>query len=651
MSDTTMWLGPAGRLFVKDPLPPATGSPATAAATAAPAFPYDQTFLLHSDPGAQRTIYLDFDGEVVSDTVWNTSYGLSTDPQPPFDIDGNPAHWSNTELDLVQSVFQRVAEDFAPFAVDVTTAQPDPAALNRSSGSDQVYGTRVLITPSTEAAGLICNNACGGVAYIGVFDDVSNTTYEPAWVFPQLLSESAKNIAEAVTHEAGHNLGLQHDGTASDTYYAGQADWAPIMGVGYYKPLVQWSQGEYTGANNTEDDLAIISSHGLPTMPDDYGSTIATATPLTTRSVTGLISTRADADVFAVSHHCSTPLTATVTPAAVSPDLDASLQILASDGSVLAQDDPPSATVSVDQASGLGAAATVSASAGIYYVRVDGVGLGNPASGYSDYASLGRYTLTVTSCPTPTTPLNVVVTKNDSARTATISWDAPADAGDSPVTGYQVTRSGRSVTGAGPQTTLTAAGTRSVTFADLGADSLYRLTVAAVNDNGTSSVAGGTVHLRPGNLLVNGGFEADRDRNGRPDGWAAGPAFTRSSVRHHQGHFAARHYSTRNATVVARQSVPFLLGGSRYRFGGFIDIPRTTDQLGYVIQIRWLDRRGSLLRTDRVRQWTHGTGGWVTVKRRLTSPVGTTRAEVQLVATSLKGSVYVDGLLLRRRWG
>jgi hypothetical protein len=69
------------------------------------------------------------------------------------------------------------------------------------------------------------------------------------------------------SHEAGHNVGLGHDGTASVGYCQGHGAWAPIMGVGYYRGISQWSKGEYAGANNTEDDHAVIGSHGSRSAP------------------------------------------------------------------------------------------------------------------------------------------------------------------------------------------------------------------------------------------------------------------------------------------------------------------------------------------------------------------------------------------------
>ncbi len=126
----------------------------------------------------------------------------------------------------------------------------------------------MLITPSDAAHDAICGG-CGGVAYLDVFTTVNGNGggaagdgygyMQPAWVFPQKLGNSAKNIAEAVSHEVGHNLGLDHDGNASGQGYdRGHGAWAPIMGVGYDRPIAQWSKGDYAGANNQQDDVAII---------------------------------------------------------------------------------------------------------------------------------------------------------------------------------------------------------------------------------------------------------------------------------------------------------------------------------------------------------------------------------------------------------
>ncbi len=62
-----------------------------------------------------------------------------------FDLLDGVAGWSTTELLRVQGVWQQVAEDFAPFDLDVTTEAPAASALIRSnsSGSDMVFGTTV----------------------------------------------------------------------------------------------------------------------------------------------------------------------------------------------------------------------------------------------------------------------------------------------------------------------------------------------------------------------------------------------------------------------------------------------------------------------------------------------------------------------------
>jgi PKD repeat protein len=397
--DKRAWLDRDGRLLFIDDFPtPANADAVTAGATttAAAPFPTDQTFLLHSRPGAKRVIYLDFLGQVVSGTAWNSSYGLSAIDAKPFDLDGLPSSLSTTELERIQYIWQRVAEDYAPFDVDVTTQEPAAAAITRSSNTDAYFGTRVVITQDwTALTTHPCG--CGGIAYVGTFDDTTDG-YKPAWVFfNRLGSGNEKYVAEAISHEAGHNLGLSHDGTSTTGYYAGHGSgatgWAPIMGVGYYKELVQWSRGEYPGATQTQDDLQIIQNTGAPLRPDDHGDTAAAATPLDAVSSggvvslegSGLIGTRADVDVFSFSAGPGA-LNLTVKPASRGPNLDIHARLYDAAGNLLASSGP---TDTLDAS-----LSVTTAAAGTYRLFVEGTGKGDLTTGYSDYASLGEYTIT-----------------------------------------------------------------------------------------------------------------------------------------------------------------------------------------------------------------------------------------------------------------
>jgi hypothetical protein len=142
----------------------------------------------------------------------------------------------------------------------------------------------------------------------------------------------------------------------------------------------------------------------------------------------------------------------------------------------------------------MNAAVSIPNATGTYTLRVDGVGNGNPAAnGWSDYASLGQYTLTSTGCattssstsPTPAPSANPTPTPTPSAgpssapstpsdtpsatptptpttrpqphrapqaphigwvtsgarrgpRTATVRWSAPGDTGGTAVTSYRI---------------------------------------------------------------------------------------------------------------------------------------------------------------------------------------------------------------------
>ena len=143
-------------------------------------------------PGANHTIYLDFDGHVTSGTAWNNGATINS---PAYSSDTDTLNFSPSELLVIERTFQRVSEDFAPFQVNVTTVAPSVDDLRNTGGTDTKWGVRVVVTKDVAFA---CG--CGGIAYIDSFDWNSDT---PVFVF----NTGEIGIAEAASHEVGHALG------------------------------------------------------------------------------------------------------------------------------------------------------------------------------------------------------------------------------------------------------------------------------------------------------------------------------------------------------------------------------------------------------------------------------------------------------------
>jgi PKD repeat protein len=400
----SMIIDDEGGVLYVDPVPPASddeekapgadsGLPAPDASAAADAF------YLHSRPGAPHVVHLDFDGHTFSGTIWSSG----TIQARPFDLDGSPSTFSAAERSAIAEIWHRVSEDFAAFDIDVTTEEP---------ASFGPYTGRVLITSKTDANGsAMPYNTGGGVAYVSVWGLSDYASYRsPALVYYDNLAKGTTYIAEASAHEFGHNLGLSHDGTSGVTYYAGHGSgmtsWAPIMGNSYYNNVTQWSNGEYAGSNNNQDDIAIIAAK-LDLVDDDHGDALGNATPLavdgngqvlvsnpetdpqnTYPENKGVIEVSGDRDVFYFSAAAG-QVELSVVPAwdafyrtsKRGANLDIEASLLNASGVTLATSDPESDT---------DASLSANVPAGTYYLAVTGVGNGS----YSDYASAGQYFIT-----------------------------------------------------------------------------------------------------------------------------------------------------------------------------------------------------------------------------------------------------------------
>ena len=354
--------------------------------------------LLNSNPSAtQKVIYLDFDGQVVTGTPWNTQFNIAT-------INAAAAALNSV---AITQIWNRVSEDYRPFDVNVTT---DLAMFNNAIPTRRI---RVVLTPTSSWF----PSVAGGVAWTNSFIWGGNPD-SPCWVFTNALSNNPKNCAEAASHEVGHTLGLYHQSVWNTSCVktaeynpgngSGVVSWAPIMGTGYTKNVTIWHNGTNSqGCTNTQFDHGsnyITSFNKLSYRIDDVGDNFSSGkqinlnTPLVLDS--GIISSNTDVDVYKFDLCNSRYITIDVKPWALDTinyngaNLDIKLVLVNAS---------TSATIATDaQASRLLARIGTTLNAGNYYLVIDGDGSPN----YSDYGSMGKYRIRITSNNVPSITSN-----------------------------------------------------------------------------------------------------------------------------------------------------------------------------------------------------------------------------------------------------
>ena len=360
--------------------------------------------LFNSNSSARATVYLDFDGQTVKGTGWNWDGPIY-------------AKAAGLASRIVTEIYNRTAEDFRIFNLNITT---DSSVFKKAPTGKRM---RVIITPSSKWYG-----EAAGVSFINSFTWGDDT---PAWVFSDLLENNPKYIAEAVSHEIGHTLGLQHQSKYSkdceliDEYAegkgSGEIGWAPIMGVGYYKNFTLWTVGtSIEGCTVIQNDLNIISNgfNDIGFRSDEHGDTKEKATELILTDnnfhSNGIINYSSDRDFFKIVLPRPMKLSAKVTPNNVAANnsganVDLSLTLIANTGDTIANYNPRSL---------LNAFLDTVLAGGIYFLAVDGTGNQN----VSDYGSAGLYALSGSLEKIPAAP--IVLLKGDASRNKNvIRWD------------------------------------------------------------------------------------------------------------------------------------------------------------------------------------------------------------------------------------
>jgi hypothetical protein len=338
--------------------------------------------VFNSLPGAPATIYLDFNGHF--DATWGSNNNVDT---PPFDTNSSPTTFSPQELTQIQEICRYVAEDYAPFRINVTTVLP--ANFNKGKA------LRVAIGGDGAWLGV----AAGGVAFVDTF---SGTGVTPTcFAFSAGFGGNTKGIADVSSHEAGHMFGLEHQseynasGTKLQEYYGGLSDaTAPIMGNSYVVTRSMWWFGTSSAGSTTlQDDLVILSktANAFGFRADDHGNTAAAATTVKGKvgavsiAIPGVITNMNDSDWFKIT---AKPGPATFTVDVPNPfnNLDPVIELRNSSGAVVASANPPTAfdaTVTFNIKVG-----------GTYFVVVKSAGKSS-ASATNNYGhNIGAYTLT-----------------------------------------------------------------------------------------------------------------------------------------------------------------------------------------------------------------------------------------------------------------
>jgi hypothetical protein len=310
---------------------------------------------------------------------------------PPYDTDNNVNVWSPTEIQEITDIWRYVADDYAPFNINVTTVLP-PSFAKRVAQRVSIGGSGSWYS----------NNPPFGVAEsINSFNSGTGNT-PTCYVFESVHPYDAtfrKNMAFTVSHEGGHCFGLAHhiDYTQSgNPLNGGLPDGtSPLMGTNDTPPRNMWWHGTTTSASTIQDDLNVISgsANGFGFRTDDHGGTTATATalaPLGTGLVSisrsGVIAQMTDVDMFSIKASPG-PLSMTADVPEPYNNLDVRLELRNSAGVVLTSAAPAT----------FDAAVTFNiTAAGTYFLVVSSTGMSSAATPNNFGHNVGGYTLTGT---------------------------------------------------------------------------------------------------------------------------------------------------------------------------------------------------------------------------------------------------------------
>lgn len=183
-----------------------------------------------SNPGAGKTVYLDFNGYTGSGQTWNSGGSISA---AAFNFDANAGIFSPAERLAMENIWRIVSEDYRPFDINVSTNAPaDSSNVFRTVITSSLPG---IVGQSAGTLGVTAgyNYGSGNVAPdLSPFINTASNSTLPNYVstadtdnvnfiftsqFPGyggsnsgLIMALAMEEGNSASHEIGHAFGLVH---------------------------------------------------------------------------------------------------------------------------------------------------------------------------------------------------------------------------------------------------------------------------------------------------------------------------------------------------------------------------------------------------------------------------------------------------------
>ena len=260
-------------------------------------------------------------------------------------------------------VIKRVADDYSPFNIRVTTDQAEFLAYPSQ------FREMVIVTTFPGVVGF--PNGVGGVApWVGDRFRLPNST---SFGCASAFGNDPTDVASTISHESGHQLGLDHQHRFSPTcdffgeyhpgFGSGPLAFNPIMGQGLPGGVDNWFAQTCAAPTNQyfQNDYAKINDQ-VTVRTDDFSDS-PSGSPQPNGPITGVLEHGYDVDYVRVKFRNPGPATIS------SDNIDLKVSVLSGRGEVIAvYNDPDSTNV------------TIPSVYGTRYLRIEGESNANMSS-------------------------------------------------------------------------------------------------------------------------------------------------------------------------------------------------------------------------------------------------------------------------------